>query len=108
MREDELQAREYDEFCNDLLPCFLHFIAMAGIESGTSSILDLPSWEGSKRFYLLRFLVDQSSYIVLGVLIFNALFFGIILDTFSEMRSAANTRSKIYIFFLFSFKKNIF
>jgi hypothetical protein len=80
--------------CYVLFQCLLHFITMAGVELGTIAILDLQEWASNKLIYFARFLLDSSSYAILGVLIFNALFFGIILDTFSEMRAAAEERSK--------------
>ena len=51
-------------------------------------------FEGHFLFYISRFVIDLVSYCVTGVIFYNAVY-GIIIDTFTEVRTANDDIGKI-------------
>ncbi|KAJ8601432.1 hypothetical protein CTAYLR_005917 [Chrysophaeum taylorii] len=86
--------------CDDLVNCFatvLHFGLLAGGGMGdylSFEVGAVPGRDWSFRRRLARMLFDLSFFIIVVVLLLN-LVFGIIIDTFSQLRDIANERKGV-------------
>lgn len=82
---------DQDDFCEILFPCFLLILNMGTRNSGVASVMKFMGYEGTEWIYIGRFLLDISFFILINVIILNIVF-GIIIDTFAEMRDTSQQR----------------
>ena len=86
----EKDVPEY--FCNNSLYCFLTHISY-GVRSGggIGDVLPIPSYSDNPGYYIGRILYDMVFHICV-VWIMGNIFFGIIVDTFADLRDKNSIR----------------
>jgi len=75
-----------DKVCDTLLSCFSH-LGNFGVRSGggIGDVMAMPSWQTAGIFY---YIIYQTSFFFIVILLFLNIIFGIIIDTFGELRSS--------------------
>jgi len=75
--------------CENMLMCFIQFVNY-GIRSGggIGDLMSAPNW--NEEHAIFRIIYDASFFFIVIIILMNILF-GIIIDTFGELRSKANS-----------------
>jgi Ion transport protein len=84
---------EIDDICDSFFSCFLHVTNLGVRESGIGEVLFLQGYTGSEWRFVWRFFLDFGFFILINVIILNIVF-GIILDTFADLRDQQQAKGK--------------
>ena len=73
--------------CMNVFQCFMTMFSLGPRSSGgIGDMMRRESYEqGNRKYYYVRFFFDVTCFLVINIIIMNIIF-GIIIDTFSEMR----------------------